>query len=93
MRKEHDAVLALADHGTLARAEARQAQARGDGVQPRRELRVSAELRQRPVSPEEHLLGDLLGLGGVAQHADGDPEHAVLMGANQLLEGLRLAGP
>jgi len=45
------------------------------------------------VSPEEHLLGDLLGLGGVAQHADGDPEHAVLMGANQLLEGLRLAGP
>jgi hypothetical protein len=38
------------------------------------------------VGPEEGLLGDVLGLGGVPQHAEREPIDAVLLGTDELLE-------
>ena len=41
---------------------------------------------------EEGLLRHFLGLGRVAQHAQGHPEHAMLVRHHQLLEGGGVAG-
>jgi len=45
------------------------------------------------VHPQKHLLGDLLGLGPVAQHPQRHAEDAMLVGAHQILEGPRVAPP
>jgi hypothetical protein len=42
---------------------------------------------------QERLLGDLLGLGAVAQHAKRDAEDPMLIRRHQLLERPRLARP
>ena len=43
------------------------------------------------MSAEKGFLGDLLGFGGIAQHAQGHAEDPVLMRGDQLLEGPRVA--
>ena len=40
---------------------------------------------------EERFLGGLFRFGRAAEHAQGDPEDAVLMGDHELLEGPRVA--
>jgi len=45
------------------------------------------------MDPEEHLLGDLLGLAPIAQHPQGHSEDPVLVGDHQLLEGSRVTPP
>ena len=42
---------------------------------------------------EEGFLRHLFGLGRAAEHAQGHAEDAVLMGGDELLEGLRVARP
>jgi hypothetical protein len=43
------------------------------------------------MSAEKGFLGDLLGLGGITEHAQGHPEDPVLVRGDQLLEGPRVA--
>src|SRR3990172_76925 len=62
----------------VAGGKAVQAQARGDRVEPRRELRLAPEFVDRAVDPEKHLLGDFLRLGAISEHPERDPEHPVL---------------
>ena len=85
--------MALARHATLAGGEAVQAEARGDRVEPRRELCLAAEILHGAMDPEENLLGDLLGLAPIAQHPQGHSEDPVLVGDHQLLEGSRVTPP
>jgi hypothetical protein len=42
--------------------------------------------------PEEHLLGDILGLGPVTEDAKGHAEHPMLIAADERLEGLSIPG-
>jgi hypothetical protein len=63
---------------------------RHDGVQPGRELGLAAKVRQASVSAEERFLGRLFRFGRASEHAQGDPEHAVLMGGHEFLEGPRV---
>src|SRR5262249_15560222 len=77
----------------LAAGQTVEAQPRGDRVQPRREPRVSAELGEPPVGPEERLLGDVLGLGGIPEHPEREPVDAMLLGADQLLGRRAIACP
>src|SRR5216683_3170618 len=85
-------LLALPVEPPLGGREPVQAEPRGDGVEPGRELGVPAELGQAAMGPEEGLLGHFLSLGGVAQHPHRHPEHAMLVRDHQLLEGDSLAG-
>src|SRR5262245_4255124 len=43
--------------------------------------------------PQKHLLGELLGLGAIAEHAKRHPEDAMLVGDHQVLERSRVAAP
>src|SRR5215813_12855504 len=90
-RNPRQRLLTLAQEPPLAGRQAIQAQARGDRIEPRRELRIAAEVRDGPVSPQKYLLRRLLGLGSAAEHPERDAEHAVLVGDHQLLEGSRVA--
>src|SRR5262245_15488567 len=92
-RQAGQGLFALARHAPLARAEAVQAQARGDRVEPRRELRVAPELADGSMHAQEDFLGELLGLGAIAQHTQRDAEDAVLVGDHQILEGSGIAAP
>ena len=85
-------LLALARQAPLAGGEPVEAEPRGDRVEPGRELGVAAKVAERAMGPEEGLLRHFLGLGPVAQHAKGHPEHAMLVGRHQLLEGAGIAG-
>src|SRR5262245_7034503 len=76
----------------LAGRKAREAQPRRDAVEPRRELGVTSELGQRPMSSQERLLGHLLGLSRVTEHPERDTEHPMLVGPHHLLERRYLAG-
>src|SRR5437667_51020 len=92
-RETLERLVALARHATLAGGEAVQAEARGDRVEPRRELGLAAEILHGAMDPEENLLGDLLGLAPIAQHRQGHSEDPVLVGDHQLLEGSRVTPP
>jgi len=85
-------VSARARQAPLARREAVQAQSRADPVEPRRQPGLAAKAREGPMRSEEHLLGDLLGLGPVAEHPESDPEDPMLVGSHELLEGLGVPG-
>ena len=45
------------------------------------------------MGPQEHLLRDLFGFGGIAQHPEGDAEYPVLVGAHEFLERTPVTGP
>src|SRR5207245_2438492 len=59
-RETLERLVALARHATLVGGEAVQAEARGDRVEPRRELCLAAEILHGAMDLEENLLGDLL---------------------------------
>src|SRR5439155_585261 len=84
---------ALAHQASLARRQPVQAEARCDRVEPRRELRVAAELGDGSVDTEKDLLRELFGFRAAAQHPERHAEDAMLVGDHQLLEGSRLAPP
>jgi hypothetical protein len=54
---------------------------------------LPAETLESLVGSETHLFRDLLGLGPMAEHPEGDAEDPMLIGAHELLEGARGAGP
>src|SRR5438034_4030815 len=49
------------------------------------ELGLPAKVRQASMGAEERFLGGLFRFGRAAEHAQGDPEDAVLMGDHELL--------
>jgi hypothetical protein len=57
-------------------------------VDPGRELRAAVVSRQRLPELHEHLLGEVLGGGAVAQDAVRETEHAAPVSRDQALEGL-----
>src|SRR5215467_16288987 len=71
----------------IAGGEPVETESRHDGIEPGGKARVSTKFRQAPVRAEKGFLGDLLALGGIAEHAQGHAEDPVLMRGDQLLEG------
>ena len=57
--------------------------ARGDRIEPGRELGVPAKVGQSPMRPEKRLLGHLLGFGRAAQHPYRHAEHSMLIGLHE----------
>src|SRR5262249_32460835 len=82
----------LAPEATLAGPQSGEAEPRGDRVEPGRELRLAAKVRDRPVGAEEYLLGPLLGLRRVPEHPRRHADDPLLVPSRQLLEGLAVAG-
>ena len=64
-----------------------------DRVEPGRQLGLAAEARQRAMRAQKGFLGDLLGLGGIAEHPERHAEDAVLIRPDELLERAVVAGP
>src|SRR5207249_9040777 len=92
-RQARQRLFTFANHPSVARRQAVQAQPRGDRVEPRRELRVAPKPGDGAVDPDEYLLGEVLGLRLAAQHPERHAEDAMLVGDHQVLEGPRIALP
>ncbi len=63
----------------------------GNAVQPRKKQRVAFEAVQRQVSIQEGVLNDVVGVFRVAHQPENRVVSAVLIAANQLAEGRRIA--
>ena len=87
--EEH--LLASADRPAVSGRQPVEAETGDDGVEPGGQLGIAAELGKAPVRPEKGLLGDLLGLGRAAEHAQRHAKDAVLVGSDELLKGPRVA--
>lgn len=59
-----------------------------DRVEPRPQGRLAAPRIERPVGPQERLLGDVLGFVCIAELADGEPPDGVAVAGHQAGERL-----
>src|SRR5204862_4799728 len=87
----HQRVVA-ARQSAVRGGQAIEAESRGDRIEPRAQPRLAAKVRDGAMGSQEHLLRDLLGLRAVAQHAQRDAEHAMLIRDHELFECARIAG-
>ena len=65
---------------------------RGDPVRPRRELGATVEARQAPDDADHRLLGRVVGVAGRPGDAPAHGVDAVVVAAQQLVEGAPVAG-
>ena len=63
-----------------------QTEIRRDAVEPCRQPGLAAKASDRPVHAQEHLLGDVLGVRPVPEHAHGHAEDAVLVRTHERFE-------
>jgi hypothetical protein len=64
-----------------------------DPVEPRRELCARLEAIQSAPRPQEHLLGDILGIARLEPEAPQGAVHAVGVAHDDLLERVLITGP
>src|SRR6185369_13648960 len=74
------------DVALAAAAQLHQARVRGDAVEPRRERGLALEVRQAAVRGQERVLERLGGVVLVAEDLGREPEDAVAIAADELVE-------